>query len=247
MNSRLIINADDYSLTAGCDRAIAECVQAGAVTSASCVIYPRFDDPPPLPASVAGRCGVHLRLTDGYPLCAKVPSLVGDNDRFPDSREAVATSDPPDPKEVLMEWRAQIDQFIHWWGTPTHLDSHHHVHGLMSLRSLYARLCVRYNVAGVPLSDSQRDGLRALGVKCADRAITWATGSRPALEGLLKAAFANYRTIHLATHPGYLDDDLRRRSGMTHVREREREVLMDPTFKIWLRAEGIELIGYADL
>jgi chitin disaccharide deacetylase len=142
------------------------------------------------------------------------------------------------------EWNAQIDRFL----KPTHLDSHHHTHGDIPMQGWYADLCEKYGAAGVPLSAKQRDMLRARGIECVDHVeIGWIDGTHETLERFLRVAFSWAESVHLMCHPGYVDDDLRRVSTMTHVRERELMVLMDPTFKIWLRSEGIELIGYAEL
>src|ERR1700760_852498 len=70
MASRLILNADDFGLTRGINRAIAELHAAGALTSATLMANgTAFDD------AVAGAranptlgVGCHVVLTDGRPL-----------------------------------------------------------------------------------------------------------------------------------------------------------------------------------
>ncbi len=204
MSKRLIINADDYGMSAGVNRGIIEAVEAGVVTSVSAFT-------PPVDADILiGRCGVHLSITK--------------------------------------DWAEQVRQFYVAGGTPTHFDSHHHMQDHYVTRDGYAGLCKGYGVAGVPLSVTQRDYLRECGIKCVDHTeIRWKDGQRETLERLLKIDFAWAQSVHLMCHPGYVDDDLRRQSAMTQTREYELAVLLDPTFKIWLRAEGIELIGYAEL
>jgi predicted glycoside hydrolase/deacetylase ChbG (UPF0249 family) len=204
---RLIINADDYGLSPGVNRAIEEAVSAGAVTSVSCFVANLKAISPAL----EGCCGVHLDRPIGG-------------------------------------WRDQAERFMGLTPRPTHFDSHHHMHNQAEPARVYANLCLAYGAAGVPLSNQQRTRLRSRDVKCADHAeIGWTDGKRVTLERLLRVDFAWAESVHLTCHPGYVDDDLRRVSTMTHVREREMSVLSDPTFKIWLRSEGIELIGYAEL
>ena len=50
------------------------------------------------------------------------------------------------PEEVEREWTAQIEKFLSYGLKPTHLDSHHHVHGLPILHDVLERLAVKYNV-----------------------------------------------------------------------------------------------------
>src|ERR1700761_9770136 len=81
MPARLIINADDFGLTQGINRAIAELHQANALTSATLMATgAAFDDAvafahanPPLGV------GCHVTLTDGAPVSPpqSIPTLVG--------------------------------------------------------------------------------------------------------------------------------------------------------------------------
>jgi len=237
---RLIINADDFNLTPGCDRAIEEAVAAGAVTSVSCLVW---DRPPDIPEALRGRVGLHLRLSDGGPVlpAAEVPSLVGRDGRFPRSREAVAMRHV-EFAEARREWLAQYfcSRFA-----PTHLDSHRHCHSITGIDTVYEELCYLWGCAGVPLSVDQRDRLRDRGVKCADfTEIRWTDGDERTLHRLLYGDFQIYTTVHLMTHPGYVDADLRNASGMVEVREREFRVLMSASFRGWLVNQQIEPVGY---
>ncbi len=72
--------------------------------------------------------GVHLVLTAGEPLLKNVPSLVGADGLF--HKQGVVREGNIDPEEVEREWTAQIEKFLSYGLIPTHLDSHHHVHGL---------------------------------------------------------------------------------------------------------------------
>jgi predicted glycoside hydrolase/deacetylase ChbG (UPF0249 family) len=242
---RLIINADDFGMTAGCDRAIIEAIEAGAVTSTSCLVYQE----PWLPPSLYLRAGVHLRLTSGGPVAplVQVPSLINTSGRFPLRPVAVMVR-PPEPAEVRIEWEAQIDSFEALNAPPTHLDSHHHVHAAPSLWDTYADLCARHNAAGVPLSDEQRTHLRARNVACADFAeVRWTDGEFKSLAFLLLGDFACHDTVHLMTHPGYVDEALRAVSTATTVRRAEFDLLMQPEFRAWLQSHQIEVITYAGL
>jgi predicted glycoside hydrolase/deacetylase ChbG (UPF0249 family) len=241
---RLIINADDYGLTPGCDWAITTATKAGAVSSVSCIVQPGQQL---LPVTIQRRSGVHLRLTDGRPLApaCRVPSLVNESGYFP---VRAVQLNRLNPEEVLIEWREQVRQFTCWNAEPTHLDSHHHVHGLVPLRNVYADVCADVGAAGVPLSDQQRRQLRSRGVDCADVAeVRWTDGMLDTLQRLLTADFADFDSVHLMTHPGQNDGTLQSLSAMTATRESEYKVLMGPALRRWLRENDIETLGYADL
>ncbi len=243
---RLIINADDYGLSTGCDQAIVDAMQVGAVTSTSVLMSERV---PTVNAALWQQCGVHLRLTDGAPVlpASEIPSLVDRHGQFPRSQQGVAMRNV-EPEEVRREWRAQIDRFMTAGIRPTHLDSHHHVHSLLNLERVYADLCVEYGCAGVPFTERQASDLRQRGVRCADYYETrWTDGDLGTLQCLLLQDFEKYETVHLMTHPGYVDDELRGKSSMVEVRAREFLILAGSQFRGWLAANGIETIGMSDL
>jgi predicted glycoside hydrolase/deacetylase ChbG (UPF0249 family) len=229
---QLVINADDYGLTAGVNRAIIDCQRAGIVTSVS-----QLPGGTPLEGS-----GVHLRLTDGRPILPAnfVPSLVTGDGSFPRHRHQMGKVRP---LEVRHEFEAQIREH-HL--PPSHLDTHCHSHAIPEVFEVYAELCQFYHCAGVALDARQTCILRQMGVRCADFAeIRW-TG-RGDLAALLREHFERYETVHLMCHPGYVDDELRSRSSLAEAREAETEILLSGAFREFLAREEITLIGMEDL
>jgi predicted glycoside hydrolase/deacetylase ChbG (UPF0249 family) len=81
MPSRLIINADDFGLTSGINRSIAELNRAGVLTSATLMATgPAFEDAIAIARSLPSLgIGCHIVLTDGVPasLPETIPSLLG--------------------------------------------------------------------------------------------------------------------------------------------------------------------------
>jgi len=125
----LIVNADDFGLTAGVSRGILEAHRHGIVTSTTLLVNREI--PPALIEELAASdlgVGVHLNLTLGSPVASakRVPSLVDAEGRFiRDAREAAARANVD---EARIELGTQIDAFRTIMGRfPTHLDSHHHV------------------------------------------------------------------------------------------------------------------------
>ena len=126
---RLIVNADDYGLTAGVSRGILEAHRHGIVTSTTLLVNRPLDAAliEELKASGLG-VGLHMNLTLGPPVAPgkRVGSLVDAEGRFiRDAREAARRARP---EEARIELGMQIDEFRKIMGRfPTHLDSHHHV------------------------------------------------------------------------------------------------------------------------
>src|SRR5580698_7200271 len=85
MPSRLIVNADDFGLTPGINRAIAELHDAGVLTSSTLMANgPAFADAVALALDrpTLG-VGCHIVLTDGTPISppSSIPTLIGPDRR----------------------------------------------------------------------------------------------------------------------------------------------------------------------
>jgi chitin disaccharide deacetylase len=134
---RLIINADDFGLAPGVNRAIVELQQAGALSSATLMANGPFFSPAVYMAfaqpSLAVGC--HVVLVDGSPCLrpAEVPSLV--DPRNPSSFRNTVGSFFADllrgrirEEEIEAEAVAQIRRIQSSGITVSHIDSHKHVH-----------------------------------------------------------------------------------------------------------------------
>ena len=137
---RLIINADDFGLTAGVNRAIAEAHQRGIVTSATLMANSQaFDEAVTIARSATGNnfsVGCHVVLLDGEPLLAatQVPSLLEPKNGASCFREslngfAVASfRHQLNPEEIEAETASQIARLQASGIQPSHLDTHKHAH-----------------------------------------------------------------------------------------------------------------------
>jgi chitin disaccharide deacetylase len=134
---RLIINADDFGLAPGVNRAIVELQQAGALSSATLMANGPFFSPAVYMAFAqpALAVGCHVVLVDGSPCLrpAEVPSLV--DPRNPSSFRSTVGSLFADllrgrvrEEEIEAEAVAQIRRIQSSGITVSHIDSHKHVH-----------------------------------------------------------------------------------------------------------------------
>ena len=134
---RVIINADDFGLSPGVNRGILDAFRHGVLTSTTMLVnLPSFDDAVRVARNNPGLpTGIHLSLLWGPPVSepSRVPSLVESGGLFPRSLTVLARryfSGALNLNEVRAEFRAQIERFRRAGLTPTHVDSHKHVHCL---------------------------------------------------------------------------------------------------------------------
>ncbi len=138
---RLIINADDFGLTAGVNRAIAEAHQRGVVTSTTLMANSRafggaIDTARSLQGTAPLSVGCHVVLLDGEPLLPadKVPTLLqpgnGDHHFRESLNDFVVASfrHKLNPEQIEAEASAQIDRIRAAGIEPSHFDTHKHAH-----------------------------------------------------------------------------------------------------------------------
>jgi predicted glycoside hydrolase/deacetylase ChbG (UPF0249 family) len=138
MPARLIVNADDFGLTRGINRAVAELHDAGAITSATLMANgPAFDDAVAIAlARPSLGVGCHVVLTDGIPLShpGSIPSLLGaDGKTFRPSVADFALAvlrGRIHPDDIAREAFAQVQRLQRAGIDVTHLDTHKHTHML---------------------------------------------------------------------------------------------------------------------
>lgn len=247
---RLIVNADDFGLTAGVSRGILEAHGKGIVSSTTMLVN-RPIDPALVGALKASALGVglHLNLTLGAPVSdpRRVPSLVDGEGKFVrDARQAAARAKA---EEARIELGAQIDAFRKLMGRfPTHLDSHHHVgrhEPILALILEFAR-AIRVPVRS---GDAQvRAAARRLKLRTPDH---FMGGSGPEAYWSSERLLAHLASLpdgvsEFMTHPGYFDQDL---AGSRYGAQREVELegLTDPRVRESVDARGIRLGHFGDL
>ena len=134
--SRLIVNADDFGLTPGVNRAIVELHQAGVLTSATLMARAGATDQAIDLALANPSLGVgcHIVLVDGEPVLppGQVPSLVDKTTgRFPPALTTLLRRlalGRINPAEIQAEASAQIARLQGRGLRLTHIDTHKHTH-----------------------------------------------------------------------------------------------------------------------
>lgn len=247
---RLIVNADDFGLTAGVSRGILRAHREGVVTSTT--VLASLPPQEELDVAAAGSglgLGLHFNLTWGRPVSPAdtVASLVDGDGRF--SRDLAALQEHARPDEVRRECEAQIETFTRRFGRPpTHLDSHHHAHRLPRVMDavvdvvLAARLPLRSQDPGF------RDGLRRRGIVTTD-AFVGDAQAEPywTAERLLdQLATLPLGVTELMCHPGVFDEDLAY-SRYGRQREIELAALCDAEARATVERLDIQLCHFGAL
>src|SRR5262245_35372176 len=129
MAKYLVINADDFGYAQGVNRGVIAAHESGVVLSTSLMVdMPLAREAASLAAAYPGLgVGLHFAVTD-----TKGPKI----DLF--NLTAIE-------KELHRQYRLCCDLLGH---TPTHVDSHHHVHLRKELRPLFVAWAVEH---GLPL------------------------------------------------------------------------------------------------
>ena len=130
---RLIVNADDFGLTAGVNRAIAEGNRQGVITSATLMANAQATEAAIDLAKKQAtlKTGCHVVLIDGVPLAANLPSLTNGSARFRSSLKQFAMAAVRRQiaaEEIEREVEAQVRKIQSSGITLTHVDSHKHTH-----------------------------------------------------------------------------------------------------------------------
>jgi chitin disaccharide deacetylase len=157
MPPRLILNADDFGLTTGINRAILELHRAGVVTSATLMATgPAFDEAAAIAiANPTLGVGCHLVFADGIPISHpdSIPTLLGaDGKTFrPSSFDFLqaALRGTIRAEDVARETQAQIQKLQRAGIDVTHIDTHKHTHLLPVIARTIVHIAGRCGISSI--------------------------------------------------------------------------------------------------
>lgn len=155
---RLIVNADDFGLTSGVNRAVIEGHGHGIITSATVMVnMPGFDEAAQLAREHPSLgVGLHFNLTQGQPLApaSQVRSLTNERGEFLQSSSVMlwrALKNELREDEVAIELRAQIEKALAAGVQLTHVDGHQHAQAWPQVFAALARVLPEYGIHAVRL------------------------------------------------------------------------------------------------
>lgn len=166
----LIVNADDFGLSSGVNRAVIDGHTRGLITSATIMVnMPAFVQAARLAkAHPSLGVGLHFNITQRRPVAdpALVRSLTDQAGEFLGTSTALAGRallGRLNAEEVAIELRAQIEKALDAGLTLTHLDSHKHAHVLPQVFRAITETIKDYGIGAVRLPREKID-LRSRGL-----------------------------------------------------------------------------------
>jgi len=239
--TKLIINADDFGYSKGVNLGIMEAHINGAVSSSTLMANMRAAEHA---ASLAKQApglgvGIHLVLSCGRPICENVPSLVDGKGNFHHVKKLESFADEDD---IEHEWIQQIERVLAFGITPTHLDSHHHVHGLRKVYPVMERLALKYGLPIRNINGEKKD------IQPIQHFCTEFYGEHLTVENTIELLdrLRNYKVVELMTHPAYIDEPLLNGSSYVLPRVKELSILTSNELREALEKKGIQLMTYRD-
>lgn len=254
MNKKVIINADDFGYTPAVTYGIIESFKKGIVSSTTALtVSPYFNEAMTIARAMAPELpiGLHLALTlnDNYTALPKekVSTLLGADgcfNRQGEFNQKVETG-KLDFDQVALEWEAQFLRFLATGYTPTHIDSHHHVHRFEGVFQVAEYLATKYSI---PI----RTVDKVTQVKQPCRTYVDFYGEGVSLEGLT-AIFEDIKNSkevicgELSVHPSFIDEPLKGLTSYCEPRLRELSILTSPEGKAALEKSGLILTSFKAL
>lgn len=246
---KLIVNADDFGYSKGVNLGIIEAHRAGVVTSATAMVNMNGFEHAVMLAKETPTLGVgiHLVLTCGAPVSQNVPSLTDEHGRFRRGRDYLSSASP---KEVERELRSQLEKFLETGLSPTHMDSHHHVHAHAAILPIVLRLAKEYRL---PV---RNPWTFSPGVRAAHSDVLTTDGFSERFYGddLTAQSFidaveelAGCAVAEMMTHPAYVDEEVLTGSSYTLQRARELQILTAKEIKEYVQKRHVQLVTYKEL
>jgi len=156
MGKKLIINADDFGLCKGVNKAVAQAHTSGVLTSTTLMSnMPAADEAVNIAKNLPDLgVGVHLNVSEGRPLSDDpcIDCLLDADGQFALSLFKLSLLSACTRKirnAVESEFAAQIEWSIDNGIKPTHLDSHKHIHSFPAIFSVVCRLACRFAIPAI--------------------------------------------------------------------------------------------------
>jgi chitin disaccharide deacetylase len=220
---KIIVNADDFGMSAEANRAIVEAFEGNLISSTTLMTnMPGFDDACDLAHHyrLLGKIGLHLNLTEGYPLSERIrrcSRFCDEKGTFLKRRTKLWMSEE-EISAVELEAEAQVEACLDKGITPTHLDSHHHVHTEWPIGAVVIKVARKYEIAAIRLARNCGPG-----ISLCHRLYKWAYNNRLRRHGLAKTVyFGSVTDVQeiLETAPGDVE-------VMVHLTSEDRDASAD--------------------
>lgn len=241
--TKLIINADDFGYSEGVNLGIVSAYKNGVVTSTTMMSsMPAFEQAIELLKENPGLgCGVHMTLSCYKPLLKSHKTIVDENGYFY-RRITNETLENMNMDEIYEEFCAQIDKVINSGVKITHLDSHHHVHGLVNLKPVIKKILDKYNLP-IRGGFEYEVGYDKI-IPIVDTFYSDNVNDDYFEKNIDK--LKEYEVADIMTHPAFVDDFLLNSTSYAIPRAKEHKILTSENIVKILEDNNISLVSYSD-
>lgn len=219
---KVFFNADDFGYSPAVNYGIVDAHHHGVVNSTTIMMnMPYADHALDLLASAPElQLGIHLTLTCGSALTGK-SSITDEKGHFFRTFRDLSNRGF-DPNDVLKEWDAQIELLLSRGFSPSHFDSHHHVHSQPILVEVVKQIARSYNLP-TRLTGEKVEGLSYIS-DYFDPSFYGSNLSTKTLDEIL-AKYPSDCTLEIMTHPAFIDQHLLDGSSYNLQRLAEHTIL----------------------
>ena len=248
---KVIFNADDFGLSKGVNLGIIEAYQCGPVRSTSIMAgTPGFEHAVELAKANPGlNIGIHLAVSAGKSVGGVYRTITDSDGRFLRllEVESMANEGKLDLKEVEAEFEAQIKKVLAAGIKPDHFDTHHHVHRLPGIITVYLKLVKKYGVAARFLEEELYQP-EYEGVKTTEKFSSEFYGDTATPEDLRRLlSSCDAESFEIMSHPAFVDYDLYSASSYNTKRAYELSILTSPETMDFIKQNGYSLCSYSEL
>jgi predicted glycoside hydrolase/deacetylase ChbG (UPF0249 family) len=241
----LIVNADDLGISSEINRGIFTAYEHGVVTDSSLFIKGACSQEaitmlrknPQFPA------GIHIDLDPllGWESPGK--------EKFTRQELHLLMNESTFVKKIQKEIHEQIEAFLDTGLIPSHIDTHHHVHGFPRIFEILMEAIDRYGIKAIRFSKTGYALMRREDILFAPETAQW-------MENALRQRRIKYPHLLIdplfpfsleALPPGVTELMVHPSSGGDLWRQKDFAMLMDPRFMQSVREEGIGLISFSAL
>lgn len=153
---RIIINADDLGISPEVNRQVFDLMADGKLTSATILANGPAVEEAAREIALFPHCsfGVHLNATQFRPLTRddRLAPLLDGTRSFGATRIRETLLTPRLLSALAAEWLAQIGRLVSLGVSPTHLDSHNHVHNIPGLFPVLKRVQLKTGIRRVRIT-----------------------------------------------------------------------------------------------
>lgn len=157
MNTKIVVNADDFGMNFLTTSAILKSFEMGWISTTTIMpTMPGFEEACEFAHeyNLLDKIGIHFNLTEGQPLTEKIkrcPKFYNQNGEMYKSGKGLFLS-AEEKEAIRLELEAQFKRLKEMDIYPTHADSHHHVHNYWNIGMILADFAKSNNIPAVRLS-----------------------------------------------------------------------------------------------